>query len=99
MSKNWADMGTYGRYIRRGLTLLMSEIEREETKKKSNKEDYKIDDLERIVSIVNTLTRAGVAQAKLADIADHDKRLKDIEAIINKLPPGILQEVKSNIGN
>lgn len=98
MGDKWADLGVYGRYIKRTLNLLMKEVKAEEQKALRLKEEYRIDDIEKIVSILNALSRAARTQATLADYADHDKRLANIEKIIELLPQGTLQELKAKMG-
>jgi len=78
---NWADMGTYGRYIRRGLNLLMSEVKLEEIKRTELQKNYKIEDIDRMINIVNTLSKAGIAQAKLAKVSDLDQRVRYLEGL------------------
>jgi len=102
MTKNWADMGTYGRYIRRGCNILATEIKNAETDKKTAIEQgqrYTIPDIERMVNVVNSLVRAAQVQAKLADVDDHDKRLADIEALLKKIPKQVLAQAKTKYGN
>tara|TARA_R110000787_G_scaffold1459_7_gene6006 strand:- start:1133 stop:1444 length:312 start_codon:yes stop_codon:yes gene_type:complete len=101
-TKNWADMSTYGRYLKRGLSLLVTEIKVEEDRVKQCKLDgmqYAVEDMDRMINIINTISRAGSALTKLADIADHDKRLKNIEFILSKIPQAAIDEAKIDIGN
>jgi hypothetical protein len=79
------------------MNLLVKEIKAEEQALKKDP-DHKID-TENIINVTTTLSRAANTQAKLADMADHDKRLKNIEKLIEALPPGTLQELKAKMGN
>lgn len=75
----------------------MREIEKEEKALKDNP-NHPIN-VELVINVSNTLSRAGVALTKLVDIADHDKRLKDVEYLLSKIPEEVLVEARAKHGN
>lgn len=97
---NWANLSIYGRYISRSLKLLMKEVKAEEAVSKEQGDNYRMSDevVEKQVTILNALARAARTQAVLVDVADHDKRLENIEALLENIPQQVLEEAKMKVG-
>ena len=91
-TKRWSDLTTYGRYLKRSLNLLMNEIKHEEQLVKKN-QNHQIN-TEKILPIINTLSRTSMTLAKLVEITDYDKRLSYIESLLKHIPREVLQEAK-----
>ena len=97
-NKNWADVSTYGRYLKRALSLLATELKREETKRKENPNTYKIDDIERFLKVTNTFARAGVAQARISESSSLKHEVEELKSIVYNLPEETLQQVRNKLG-
>ena len=94
----WSDLSTYGRYLKRILNLLMNEIRCEEELVKKN-ENHQIN-TEKILPIINTLSRVSLTLVKLVEISHYEKRLTEIESLLKHIPREVLQEAKQrSIGN
>jgi len=91
-TKKWSNLPTYGRYLKRSLNLLMNEIKHEEKLFKEN-ENHRIN-TEKILPIINTLSRASMTLVKLVEISHYEKRLTEIESLLKYIPQEILQEAR-----
>jgi len=91
-TKKWSDLPTYGRYLKRSLNLLMNEIKHEEELIKEN-ENHQIN-TDKILPIINTLSRASMTLVKLVEISHYERRLTDIESMLKYIPQEILQDAR-----
>lgn len=72
----------------------MNEIKHEEKLFRGN-ENYQID-TDKMLPIINTLSRTSMTLAKLAEITDYKRRLGKIESL-KYIPQEILQEAKQRV--
>ena len=97
-NKNWADVSTYGRYLKRALSLLATELKKEEIKRKENPDTYQIQDIDRFLKVVNTFARAGIAQARISESSSLRNEIDEIKSILYNLPEETLQQVRAKLG-
>jgi hypothetical protein len=69
----------------------------EEARAREQGDNYQIEDLDRHLQIVNSLSKVAMTQAKLVDKSDHDQRLENLEKIIENIPLEVLQEAKRKV--
>ena len=97
-NRNWADVSTYGRYLKRALSLLATELKQEEIKRKQQGDAYQIQDIERFLKVTNTFARAGVAQARISESSSLRQEVEELKSIVYNLPEETLVKVREKLG-
>lgn len=94
-SKKWTELSHEGRYIRRAFNLagkILKDIEN-----KVKEDPTHVPDLERLEQIVSVMTKCAKMNTDIIKATDHDERLKNIELIIENIPPEIITQVRKNL--
>ena len=86
----WNDVGHIGRALNRNF-LFLETLSTNEAKKKNP-------DIEHFIVVNNSLASTGIKLAKLIEVFDAMPRIKNLEKLIENIPPHILAETKARLG-
>lgn len=90
----WNDLSHEGRYIRRAFNLAKVALRLQEETARTQSV-INLFDLEQLVGI---MTKCAKANTDIIKVVDHDNRLRNIEEIIENIPPDVILEVKAKLG-
>ena len=87
----WNDIGHIGR-------ALMRNFKYSETVLKTKHNSKKAVDLEDILNLHNDMSNGGMKLARIIELFDAMPRIKNLEKLVNNIPPHILAETKAKLG-
>ena len=86
----WNDVGHLGRALNRNFRFLET-LSKKEIKKKTP-------DVEHFININNSMANTSLKLAKLIEMFDAMPRIKNLEKLIENIPPHVLAETKAKLG-
>ncbi len=86
----WNDIGHVGRALMRNFKVVEGWSKSEAKKKNPNHETY--------IQLTNTMANSGMKLARIIELYDAMPRIKNLEKLVNSIPPQVLAETKARLG-